>query len=161
MRRVRFFKIELAGSLDSWLNWVASSSCEVTERPVCTFCPVVFQLAWCLTSSMLGTCSTSGGLQPQATREIQSRVPASLHNLEHFFTLFHSLPLHESHLNTELLIAKIQANLVRNKAKRWLTKFNFTISPFGYSMTKPYVRLNLINHLVGFILCQICLHFSN
>ena len=24
-----------------------------------------------------------------------------------------------------------------------------------------FVRLNLINHLVGFILCQICLYFSN
>ena len=24
-----------------------------------------------------------------------------------------------------------------------------------------YVRLNLINHLVGFIPCQICLYFSN
>ena len=46
MRRVRFFKTELAGGLDSWLDWVASSSYEVTERPVCTFCPVVLQLAW-------------------------------------------------------------------------------------------------------------------
>ena len=46
MRIVRFFKIELAGSLDLRLDWVASSSCEVTEQPVCTFCPVVLQLAW-------------------------------------------------------------------------------------------------------------------
>ena len=30
-----------------------------------------------------------------------------LHTLEHFFTLSHSLPLQESHLNTRLLIAKI------------------------------------------------------
>ena len=50
--------------------------------------------------------------------EIQSRVPASLHNLEHFFTLFYSLPLHESRLNTGLLIAKIQANLAQNKANK-------------------------------------------
>ena len=34
-----------------------------------------------------------------------------LHILEHFFTLSHSLPLQESHLNTGLLIAEIQANL--------------------------------------------------
>ena len=46
MRRVRFFKTELAGGLDSWLDWAASSSHEVTERPVCIFCPVVLQLAW-------------------------------------------------------------------------------------------------------------------
>ena len=47
MWRARFFKTELTGGLDSWLDWVASSNHEVTERPVCTFCPVVLQLTWC------------------------------------------------------------------------------------------------------------------
>ena len=56
--------------------------------------------------------------KPRATHEIQSRVPASLHNLEHFFTLSHTLLLHDSHLNTRLLIAKIQSNLARNKANK-------------------------------------------
>ena len=60
----------------------------------------------------------SGDLQPQATCEIQSRIPASLHNLKQFFTLSHTLPLHDSHLNTGLLIAKIQENLARNKADK-------------------------------------------
>ena len=60
----------------------------------------------------------SGGLQPRVTRNIQPRVPVSLHNLEQFFTLSHTLPLHESHLNTRLLIAKIQANLTRNKTNK-------------------------------------------
>ena len=46
MRRVRFFKTELVDGLDSRLDWVASSSHEVTERPVCTFCLVVLQLLW-------------------------------------------------------------------------------------------------------------------
>ena len=41
-----------------------------------------------------------------------------LHILEHFFTLSHSLPFQESHLNTGLLIAEIQANLARNKTKK-------------------------------------------
>ena len=41
-----------------------------------------------------------------------------LHTLEHFFTLSHSLPLQESHLNTGLLITEIQANLARNKANK-------------------------------------------
>ena len=59
-----------------------------------------------------------GGLQPQVTREIQPQVPISLHNLEQFFTLSHTLPLHDSHLNTGLLIVKIQANLARNKANK-------------------------------------------
>ena len=41
-----------------------------------------------------------------------------LHTLEHFFTLSHSLPLQESHINTKLLIAEIQENLARNKANK-------------------------------------------
>ena len=48
--------------------------------------------------------------------------PASLHNLEQFFTLSHTLPLHDSHLNTWLLIAKIQANLARNKTNKMVDK---------------------------------------
>ena len=60
----------------------------------------------------------SSGLQPRTTRKIQLQVLASLYNLEQFFTLFHTLPLHDSHLNTGLLITKIQANLARNKANK-------------------------------------------
>ena len=56
--------------------------------------------------------------QPRATREFQSRVPAALHKLEHLFTLSYTLPLHDSHINTGLLIAKLQANLARNKANK-------------------------------------------
>ena len=70
----------------------------------------------------------SGGLQPRATREIQPRVPVSLHNLEQFFTLSHTLPLHDSHLNTGLLIAKIQVNLTRNKAKKMVDN----IQPYSF-----------------------------
>ena len=54
--------------------------------------------------------------QSRVNHESQPWVFASLHNLEHFFTLSHLLPLHYSHLNTGLLIAKIQANLAWNKA---------------------------------------------
>ena len=42
----------------------------------------------------------------------------SLHTLEQFFTLSHTLPLQDSYLNTLFLIAKIQANLARNKANK-------------------------------------------
>ena len=41
-----------------------------------------------------------------------------LHTLELIFTLSYSLPLQESHLNTGLQIAKIQANLAWNKANK-------------------------------------------
>ena len=54
----------------------------------------------------------------EATREIQPRVPASLHTLEQFFILFHILPLHDFHLNIWLLIAKIQENLAQNKTNK-------------------------------------------
>ena len=64
----------------------------------------------------------SGDLQPRSTRKIQPRVPISLHNLDQFFTLFDTLPLHDSHLNTRLLIAKIQTNLARNKANKMVDK---------------------------------------
>ena len=67
--------------------------------------------------------------KPQATHEIQLRVRASLHNLEHFFTLFHTLPLHDSHLNTKLLVAKIQANLAQNKANKMVDKISTLQSP--------------------------------
>ena len=73
----------------------------------------------------------SGSLQPWATREIQPRVPVSFHNLEQFFTLSHILPLHDSHLNTGLLIAKIRENLVRNKANKMVDKIQPYINQWG------------------------------
>ena len=73
---------------------------------------------------MLHTCANFYGL-PVASH---SRVSTSLHNFEHFFTLSHLLPLHDSHLNTELLIAKIQENLARNKANKMVDK----IQPYTY-----------------------------
>ena len=74
---------------------------------------MTLQLLTCLACvQLLAVCKS------RATREIQSGVLVSLHNLEHFFTLSHTLPLHDSHLNTGLLIAKIQANLAQNKANK-------------------------------------------
>ena len=119
MRRVRFFKTELAGGLVSWLDWVASSSRKQIELPDWIFCPVVLQLAWLF---IFSTCFTRvhhlAACQPRASREFQLRVPTTLHKLEHFFTLSHTLPLHDSQLNIGLLIAKLQANLARNKANK-------------------------------------------
>ena len=66
----------------------------------------------------LYSCAAVGDL-PVAS---QLHVSTYLHNLVHFFTLSHSLPLYDSHLNTGLLIAKIQANLARNKANKMVDK---------------------------------------
>ena len=78
---------------------------------------ITLQLAY-----MLHACANFSGLPVVSHPWVQPRVSASLHNLEHFFTLSHSLPLHDSHLNTGLLIAKIQANLARNKANKMVDK---------------------------------------
>ena len=69
---------------------------------------------------MLHTCANFGGL-PVA---IHPRVFASLHNLEHFFTLSHSLPLHDSHINIGLLIVEIQTTFARNKANKMVDKIH-------------------------------------
>ena len=76
------------------------------------------------------TCANFGSLLVASHPRVQPRVSASLHNLEHFFTLSHSLPLHVSHLNIGLLIAKIQANLARNKANMMVDKIQPYNLPF-------------------------------
>ena len=110
-------------------NLVARSS---RKQTAWDFCPVVQQLvqlfnfwhAW-------HVCNFLSACKPRATREIQSWVPTSLHNLEQFFTLFHTLPSHDSHLNTRLLIAKIQANLARNKTNKMIDKIQ-PYSTYGF-----------------------------
>ena len=67
----------------------------------------------------------------------QSQVTFLLHTFDQIFTLSHIQPLHYSHLNTRFLNAKLQENLAWNKANTQLNKFNFSISPFGYLVTKP------------------------
>ena len=119
MRKVSFSITKWTGNLASRLDWVTSPSCEITEWPDWTFFPIALQLAWWFSFS---TCFTRMHLlaacKLRATHEIQPRVSASLHSFEHFFTFSHSLPLHDSHLNTGLLIAKLQANLAWNKANK-------------------------------------------
>ena len=138
MWKVSFSQTGCFGDLTSRLGWVASSSREQTAWPAWDFCPIVQQLARLFSFwHAWQVCNILAACKPWATREIQSRVPVSLHNLKQFFTLSHTLPLHDSHLNARLLIAKIQANLTQNKAKKMVDKIQpYKISPFGYSMTK-------------------------
>ena len=77
-----------------------------------------------------------------ASCESQPQVSASLHNLKHSFTLTHSLPLHDSHLNTGLLIAKIQANLARNKANKMVDK----IQPYRKKIHKSLLHPSKYKH---------------
>ena len=106
-----------AGSRLDWVqprgNWMASCpilSCSVPAG-------MTLQLLACLACvQLLAACS----------RELPSRSSHEflffLHTLEHFFTLSHSLPLEESHLNIGLLIAEIQANLAWNEPNKMVDK---------------------------------------
>ena len=69
---------------------------------------------------MLHTCASFGDLSAAS----QSQGLAELHTLEPFFTLSHTLPLHDSHLNTRFLNVKLQANWHGIKPTKWLIKFN-------------------------------------
>ena len=65
-----------------------------------------------------------------ASREIQSRGSSWVHTLKFFFTLSHTLPLHDSHLNTRFLNAKLQANLARNKSNKMIESIQPYNLPF-------------------------------
>ena len=115
----QFFQTECSSDLTLQLGWVTSSRRKQTAWPTWDFCPIVQQLAWLLSFWHAWHMSNIlAAYKLRATSEIQPRVPVSLHNLGQFFTLSHTLPLHDSHLNIWLLIAKIQANLARNKANK-------------------------------------------
>ena len=113
MRRVNFSKTKLAGGLASRLDWVASSSREQTKSPDWTFCPVVLQLTWLFIFSICFT-------RVHHLVACQPRVPiaSSCSFAQTWDTLSHTLPLHDSHLNIGLLIAKLQSNLSQNKANK-------------------------------------------
>ena len=138
MWKVSFSQTGCSSDLTSRLGWVASSSCEQTAWPAWDFCPIVQQLAQLFSFwHAWHECNILAACKPRATREIQPRVPVSLHNLEQFFTLSHTLPLHDSHLNTRLLIAKIQANLARNKVNKMVDK----IQPYSLAFHWTWIRV--------------------
>ena len=94
-------------------NWTAS-------------CPMLSYSALASMTLQLLACLAREQLLVACSHESPARSSREslffLHTLEHFFTLSHSLPLQESHLNTGLLIAKIQANLAWNKANKMVDK---------------------------------------
>ena len=119
MWKVIFCQTGFSGELISRLGWVASSSREQTAWPAWNFCPVVNSWRDTSASGMLGTCASIWQLaaanhprDPAASPYFFAHTWAILH------TLSHTLPLHDSHLNTRFQIAKIQENLARNKANK-------------------------------------------
>ena len=89
-------------------------------------CPILFCSAPVGVTLQLLACLAREQLLAACSRESPARSSHEslffLHTLEHLFTLSHSLPLQESHLNIGLLIAEIQANLTRNKANKMVDK---------------------------------------
>ena len=119
MWKVIFCQTGCSGDLISRLGWVASSSCKQMAWPAWSFCPVVKSWRDASASGTLGMCASIWRLvtashlrDPVASPCFFAHTWAILH------TLSHTPPLHDSHLNTRFLIAKIQANLVRNKANK-------------------------------------------
>ena len=90
-------------------NWTASCPILSCSAPA----GVMLQLLACLArEQFMAACSRESLWDPVVC------LCFFFHTLKHFFTLSHSLPLQESHLNTWLLIAEIQANLAWNKANK-------------------------------------------
>ena len=118
MWNVRFFKTGVARGLTESRDPAARSSRAITERSVVLFCPVVLQLTWHFNFwhawHMCCFWRLTAATHP---RDPAVRLCFLAHSWA-FNTLSHSLPLQQTHLNTWLLIAEIQANLARNKANK-------------------------------------------
>ena len=69
---------------------------------------------------MLYMCASFGDLPIATHSQDPVASPCKMHTFELFFTLSHTLPLHDSHLNTGFLNAELQANLARNKANKMI-----------------------------------------
>ena len=125
MWKVSFSQTEWFGDLASRLDWVASSSRELTVWPTWDFCPVVQQLAWLFSFS---ACFTLVPLLATCHSRDPVTSPCRMHTFELFFTLSHTLPLHDFHLNIGFLNAELQANWHGINRTKWLIKFNLTRS---------------------------------
>ena len=99
----------LSHKFKSRANWLASLglfSCSATTS-------MTLQLPY-----MLHTCAYFGDLPAVSHSQDPIASPCRMHTSELFFTLSHTLPLHNSHLNIGFLNAELQANLARNKANK-------------------------------------------
>ena len=79
---------------------------------------------------MLHTCASFCGLPAASHSRDPVASPYRMHTSELFFTLSHTLPLHNSHLNIGFLNAELQANLAWNKAN----KMDDSIQPYNLSL---------------------------
>ena len=119
MWKVIFCQTGCFSSLTSRLGWVASSSHKQIAWPAWDFCPIVNSWHDASASGMLGTCASIWRLAATSHLWDLAASPCFFaHTWAILHTLSHTLSLYDSHLNTGFLIAKIQANLARNKANK-------------------------------------------
>ena len=119
MWNVIFCQTGCSGGLTSQLDWVASSSREQTAWPAWNFCPVVNSWRDVSASGMLGMCASIWWFAAASHPRDPIASPCFFaHTWAIFHTLSHTLPLHNSHLNTGFLIAKIQVNLTWIKTNK-------------------------------------------
>ena len=97
-----------------WVNWMAKLDSLSYSAPA----GVTVQLLF-----MLHLCASFGDLQ--AASKPWDLVVSSLLNAQSWA---HTLPLHDSHINTGFLSAELQANWHGIKPTKWLIKFNLKIS---------------------------------
>ena len=146
MWKVSFSQIGWSGDLTSRLGWVASSSYELTAWPALDF--LSFNAIAGMTLQlpcMLRMCANFGSESPVSPA-------ASLCILAQSWTFLHTLSLttlHDSHLYTRLLIAKIQANLVQNKSNKMVDK----IQPYTKVILNSFHWFGSLDYvLVSFVL---------
>ena len=119
MWNIIFCQTGCFSDLTSRLGWVVSSSCKQMAWPAWNFCPVVNSWHEASASGMLGTCASIWQLAAASHPQDPAASPYFFaHTWAILHTLSHTLPLHDSHLNTGFLITKIQENLARNKANK-------------------------------------------
>ena len=94
---------------------------------------------------MLHTCASFGDLPLTSHSRDPVTSPYRMHIFELFFTLSHTLPLHDFHLNIGFLNAELQANWHGINPTKWLIKFNLTRS------STP-ICTNLITLYLSFLL---------
>ena len=118
MRKVSFFQTKWSNDLALQLDWVTSSSRELTVWPTWDFCPVVQQLAWLFSSLACFTRVSFGDLPAASHSRDPVTSPCRMYTSELFFTLSHTLSLHNFHLNILFLNAELQENLAWNKTNK-------------------------------------------
>ena len=93
---------------------------------------------------MFHMCASFGDLLVASQSRDPVTRPYWVHTPKLFFTLFHTLTLHDSHLNIGFLNVELQENWHEIKPTKWLIKFNLTMS---FPMLFPFLIYLYLHHI--------------